>query len=121
MGLTTEKGLPLEWGGEEGKNVLWKVPLPPTIHKGDADHNQSSPVVAAGKVFVTTAHWPAGTDKAVQPPEHHVACYEAETGAQLWDVQVAAGPWLLTDLRGGYGLTPLATTRNSMSPSLRVP
>jgi outer membrane protein assembly factor BamB len=102
MGLSTETDLPLEWGGKEGKNVLWKAALPPTAHHGDADHNQSSPVVADGKVFVTTAHWPAGADKAAQPPEHHIACYEAVTGAQLWDVKVASGPWILTDLRGGY-------------------
>ncbi|MFT4550245.1 MAG: outer membrane protein assembly factor BamB [Verrucomicrobiales bacterium] len=102
MGVTTEKGLPLEWGGADSKNVLWKSPLPPTVLQGDPDHNQSSPVVVGGKVFVTTAHWAKGVDKTKQAPEHHIACYDAETGKQLWDTKVEAGPWVLTDLRGGY-------------------
>lgn len=107
MGVTTEKGLPLEWGGADeknflGKNVLWKSPLPPTTHNGDPDHNQSSPVVSGGKVFVTTAHWPKGVEKSKQAPEHDIACYNAATGRALWITPVEAGPWLLTDLRGGY-------------------
>ncbi len=102
MGATAEKGLPLEWGGAESKNVLWKSPLPPTALGGDPDHNQSSPVVAGGKVFVTTAHWAKGAEKTKLAPEHHIACYDAETGKQLWDTMVEAGPWVLTDLRGGY-------------------
>ena len=27
LGYTREKGIPVEWGGPEGKNVLWKSPL----------------------------------------------------------------------------------------------
>ncbi len=102
MGVTTEKGLPLEWGGENHKNILWKSPLPPTVHKGYPDHNQSSPVVRDGKVFVTTAHWSALAENTTRAPEHRVACYDAATGNPLWDTRVAAGPWLLADLRGGY-------------------
>lgn len=102
MGVTTEQGLPLEWGSPDAKNVLWKSPLPPTLHKGDPDHNQSSPIVAGGKVFVTTAHWRKGADRNQQAAEHHIACYDAETGEQLWDTSVKPGPWVLNDLRGGY-------------------
>ena len=109
MGQSIATGLPLEWGGEGNKNVLWKTALPPTIHQGDADHNQSSPVVVDGRVFVTACHWPKGADKAAQPPEHHIACYEAATGKPLWDIKVPPGPGLLTDLRGGYASpTPAA-------------
>lgn len=102
MGVTTEKGLPLEWGGADGKNMLWKAELPPTALGGDPDHNQSSPVVAGGKVFVTTAHWKAGADRGKQQPEHRIACYDAGSGKPLWDTLVAPGPWTLNDLRGGY-------------------
>lgn len=110
MGITTEKGLPLEWGGADGKNVLWKSPLPPNLLKGQPDHNQSSPVVVDGKVFVTTAHWPKSAEKSKQAPAHHISCYDAKTGKQLWDTQVAPGPWVLTDLRGGYAApTPVVT------------
>jgi outer membrane protein assembly factor BamB len=102
MGTTTEKGLPLEWGGADAKNVLWKSPLPATLAEAEPDHNQSSPIVAGGKVFVTTAHWPKGIEKTKQAPEHHVTSFEADSGKQLWDTVVKAGPWLLNDLRGGY-------------------
>jgi outer membrane protein assembly factor BamB len=36
-------------------------------------------------------------------PEHHVVCYRASDGKQLWDTKVAHGPWSrASDLRGGY-------------------
>lgn len=44
-GISTERGLPEEWG--ETKNVRWKTPLPGKGH--------SSPVVWGKRVFVTTA------------------------------------------------------------------
>jgi len=109
MGTTTAAGLPLEWGGKDDKNILWKTPLPPAAHEGEPDHNPSSPVVFGGKVFVTTAHWPKDTKdhRAVQP-EHRVAAYDATTGKPLWDTMVAPGPWCLKDLRGGYAVpTPV--------------
>jgi outer membrane protein assembly factor BamB len=40
-----ERGLPLEWG--EGRNVAWKTPVPGL--------GWSSPVVAGGRVWITTA------------------------------------------------------------------
>jgi hypothetical protein len=99
----------LEWGGSDAKNILWKSPLPPTIHQGDPDLNPSSPVVSGGKVFVTTAHWPKGTaNQREQKPEHRVAAYDAATGKALWDTVLAPGPWQLRDLRGGYAVpTPV--------------
>lgn len=105
MGTTSTMGLPLEWGGPDGQNILWKTPLPPTVHQGEADLNQSSPVVAGGRVFVTTAHWPKDTaDRGAVQPEHRVAAYDATSGQPLWDTAVAPGPWLLRDLRGGYAV-----------------
>lgn len=111
MGVTTEKDLPLEWGtGSDAPNLLWQAPLPPTTRGGEPDHNQSSPVVADGKVIVTTAHWAPDTEKEKSAPEHRVACYDARTGDLLWDSEVAAGPLVLDDLRGGYAApTPAAS------------
>jgi outer membrane protein assembly factor BamB len=80
MGTTGEKGLPLEWDGKSGKNVLWKAPLP----KNTAPY--SSPIVCKGQVFVTTT-------KDDAPKDHHVLCFDTETGKQLWDVKVDLGPW----------------------------
>lgn len=106
MGISTEAGLPLEWSAE-GKNVLWKAPLPATTREGTPDHNQSSPIVWRDRVFVTTAFWP--TKEKQEIPEQHVTCYRAADGEQLWDTAVPAGPWKLGDLRGGYAAPTPAT------------
>ncbi len=102
MGHTTERGLPLTWGGPENENVLWKAPLPGQEKEAQFDHNQSSPIVWEDRVFVTTASWPKGTDRG-EFPEQHVTCYRLSNGEQLWDARVPPGPWKLSDLRGGYG------------------
>jgi outer membrane protein assembly factor BamB len=110
MGVTTEKNLPLDWGGPDKKSILWKSPLPPTLLQGEPDHNQSSPIVVGDRVIVTTAHWKKGADRANSQPEHHVACYSATSGKQLWDRIVKPGPWIIGDLRGGYAVpTPIVS------------
>jgi outer membrane protein assembly factor BamB len=94
--------LPLEWDGASGKNILWKSPLPATTRGGKPDHNQSSPIVSmSGRVIVTTAFW-SEKQTGSDIPEQHVTCYDARDGKELWDVPVPAGPWKLSDLRGGY-------------------
>jgi outer membrane protein assembly factor BamB len=100
QGLSDAKDLPLAWG-KDGENILWKSPLPGGEGKTKLDHNQSSPIVWRDRVFLTNVFWPEGTT-AKEMPEHHVACYQTTDGKQLWDVKVPPGPWLLTDLRGGY-------------------
>jgi outer membrane protein assembly factor BamB len=45
QGHSTERGLPLEWS--ETRNVIWKTPVPGL--------GWSSPIVAGGRVWVTTA------------------------------------------------------------------
>jgi outer membrane protein assembly factor BamB len=99
MGISTETGLPLTWSAD-GTGILWKSPLPATLIDAKADHNQSSPIVWRDRVFVTTTFWPTKETKEI--PEQHVTCYKTTDGKQLWDTQVSAGPWKLTDLRGGY-------------------
>jgi hypothetical protein len=81
--------------------VRWQVPLFPGLDRARLDNNQSSPVVASGRVFVTTSYWPAGVSEK-QYPEHHVTCFRLGDGKRLWDTKIAPGPWLLKDLRGGY-------------------
>jgi outer membrane protein assembly factor BamB len=65
-GMSDEQQLPLAWGPE--KNVRWKVPL--------AAPGNSSPIVSAGKVFVTVAE-----DRGHQ---RHLLCFDRVTGQQLW-------------------------------------
>ncbi|HEY2148478.1 MAG TPA: PQQ-binding-like beta-propeller repeat protein, partial [Pirellulales bacterium] len=108
QGITSETGLPIEWGGKEGKNIVWKSPLPPTAIKGKADNNQSSPIIWGDAVFVTTVYWPDGTPQS-EFPEQHVTRYRLSDGSRQWDKTVPHGPWLLTDLRGGYGAPTPAT------------
>jgi outer membrane protein assembly factor BamB len=109
LGFTDDKALPLRWDGKTGQNVLWKVALPGTEAKADFDFNQSSPIVWGDRVFVTTVSWPPGVTRK-EFPEHHVTCYRAGDGKQLWDTPVPHGPWLLNDFRGGgYGAPTPAT------------
>ncbi|MFO0969510.1 MAG: PQQ-binding-like beta-propeller repeat protein [Gemmataceae bacterium] len=98
MGQSDEKKLPLEWSIK--KNVRWKAPLLPA-GKVRADQNQSSPIVWKKRVFVTVSFWPEGVSEK-EYPEHHVLCFDADTGAPLWDKKVEPGPWKLSDIRGGY-------------------
>src|SRR2546423_11500908 len=73
MGQTTEKDLPLTWGGKEQANVRWKTALPGVDRKAAQDQNQSSPIVSRGRVFVTASYWPVKQDPT-EYTEHHVAC-----------------------------------------------
>jgi outer membrane protein assembly factor BamB len=108
MGQSDAKNLPTSWGGRNGDNVLWKVPLPHKTAGAKPDHNQSSPIVWGERVFVSTSFWPQGTMQK-EFPEHHVTCFAAKDGKQLWDVKIEPGSWLLTDLRGGYTAPTPAT------------
>lgn len=101
QGISSEQDLPLNWGGKDQENVLWKAPLPGQKEKARQDQNQSSPIVVQGRVIVTASYWPMESDPKGYP-EHHVACYDSGTGQLVWDVAVQPGPWKLTDLRGGY-------------------
>jgi outer membrane protein assembly factor BamB len=100
MGQTDEKDLPLSWGGKDQENVLWKVSLFPS-DQVRRDQNQSSPIVWANRVFVTSSYWPPDVSEK-EYPEHHLACFSTQKGAKLWDTVIPPGPWKLTDLRGGY-------------------
>src|SRR5436190_24302371 len=67
VGLTSEKDLPLTWGGKTNENVLWRAKL--------EGRSYSSPVVQGERVFITTTL--RQTDAEVKnkaAPEHCVAC-----------------------------------------------
>src|SRR5882672_6184249 len=88
-GFADESKLPLSWNAKTGENIVWKAPLP----KGDNAY--SSPIVWDDRVFYTYA--------LNNPLQHHAVCVERKSGTQLWDTTVEPGPFLLKDLRGGYG------------------
>ncbi|MEI8121424.1 MAG: PQQ-binding-like beta-propeller repeat protein, partial [bacterium] len=62
---------PTDFDGVTGKNMKWKAPLP--------NHGNSSPIVVAGKVFVTCdGGWPEGQDCP------QLLCFDANNGKELW-------------------------------------
>jgi outer membrane protein assembly factor BamB len=95
LGYTSEKNLPIKWGGEKNENVAWKAPL---VGEGHA-----TPIVWGDKVFVTTVLWPDGKQDAGVMPDHHVLCYSTADGKLLWDTKIEPGPWLRNDFRSGPG------------------
>lgn len=95
MGLTTEKHLPLEWSAKDRKNVAWSAPLPGEGH--------ASPIVWGDRVITCTVTWSENAADRKSIPAHHVTCYSAADGKQLWDTIVPPGQWLRTDFRSGAG------------------
>jgi outer membrane protein assembly factor BamB len=117
QGHTDEKGLPLTWDGKTGKNVLWKVLLHGGV-KNNPEMNSpgwSSPIVWGDRVFITTAVWPAGLSREERRkviPAHHVLCYQARDGEQLWDTLVPPGKCVVDNQYHGYAVpTPVTDGR----------
>ena len=76
QGHSTERGVPLEWS--ETRNIAWKTPIPGL--------GWSSPVVANGKVWITTAIEQRGISL-------RVLAFDAATGKQLVNVEVNKIPY----------------------------
>jgi outer membrane protein assembly factor BamB len=71
-----EGKLPLHWGPD--KNVVWKQPIPGA--------GWSSPVVVAGRVYLTTAVPKA--EAATADRSLRALCLDARSGKVLWDQEV---------------------------------
>jgi outer membrane protein assembly factor BamB len=71
QGLSSERGLPLEWS--ETRNVIWKTPVPGL--------GWSSPVVAAERVWVTTAVKDRGGSL-------RALAFDVETGREVVNAEV---------------------------------
>src|SRR5262245_53555119 len=71
-GHSLEKGLPLEWS--ESRNILWKTPV--------AGRGWSSPVVAGGRVWLTTSIEKQGTASL------RVLAYDVQSGREVVNVEV---------------------------------
>lgn len=114
MGHSDEKGLPLTWDARTGKNVVWKV----LLHGGGRKNPEmsspgwSSPVVWGDRVFLTSAVWPEGLTKEERRKTiaaHHVLCYRASDGKQLWDIEMPAGKCVVDNHYHGYAVPTPAT------------
>jgi outer membrane protein assembly factor BamB len=93
-GISTEKDLPLTWGGKDGANVLWKADL------GDVDEGHSSPIVWGDRVFVTVS----------KKFDHRVLCFAVADGKPLWQAAVAPGPYKKDGYRNGNVASPTPAT-----------
>ena len=82
-GLAQVKSVPLRWG--ETENIKWKAAVP---GKG-----WSSPVLAGGRIFLTTAV-AKGDDQDANgvDRELRVLCLDAGTGKTIWDTKVIEQP-----------------------------
>jgi outer membrane protein assembly factor BamB len=87
---------PIEWNGESGKNILWKVEIPGLGH--------SSPIIWGDRIFVTSAVPEAGESLLkvglygdIKPVEGEGAqkfnlyCLDRKTGKILWERIAIAG------------------------------
>ena len=81
-GLAVGTDPPVEWS--ETKNVRWVADVP--------GRGYSSPAVADGRVFLTTADEAAETQSLL--------CYDFATGDRLWMKQVAAGSLPTSGMHG---------------------
>jgi len=85
-GHTAEKDLPLNWGGKDNDNVLWRVK--------HGERSYCSPIVWGDKVFLTTGVKISDADnKNKVIPEHYVVCYQAADGKELWRTRIEPGKW----------------------------
>lgn len=66
-GISAETSVPLNWATD--RNVAWKIPLPTP--------GNGSPIVSAGRVFVTCAEDARGHDRSLY-------CFDARTGERQW-------------------------------------
>ena len=72
QGHSAEQGVPLEWS--ESQNVVWKTPVPGL--------GWSSPVVAGGRVWLTTA------SDDPRPVSLRLLAFDVETGREVVNVEV---------------------------------
>jgi outer membrane protein assembly factor BamB len=73
-GISPYTNVPDDWDGPTGKNILWKTPVPLP--------GNSSPIIAAGRVFVTGA----------DGQRRQVYCFDALSGKLLWTADVPSTP-----------------------------
>ena len=95
-GVVYHNNLPLEWDGESGNNILWKVPIPL--------HAFSSPVIWGERLFIT------GADAT----KRKVFCFDRHTGDLLWEASadnIPGSPATMPRTTPDTGLgAPTATT-----------
>jgi outer membrane protein assembly factor BamB len=78
QGHATERGLPLEWS--ESRNIIWKTPVPGL--------GWSSPVVAGGKIWLTTVVETKDKRDRVVGSSLRALAFDVESGREVVNVEV---------------------------------
>ncbi|PYR93812.1 MAG: pyrrolo-quinoline quinone [Acidobacteria bacterium] len=78
QGQSAERGLPVEWS--ESSNIIWKVPV--------AGSGWSSPVIADGRVWLTTAVEAPPGSRSVRGVSLRTVAFDERTGREIVNVEV---------------------------------
>lgn len=97
-GIAGGSGYPVEWDGQEGKNIKWKVSIPAS--------GKSSPVIWGDKIFLTGA----------EGKKCEVYCIDKNTGKLLWTVPasgIEGEPETLPEMDAEAGLAVSTVAANA--------
>jgi hypothetical protein len=77
MGVSKEKGLPLNWG--QDSNLVWKIKLP--------GFGASSPIIVGDRIFLTafSGYTPGRSGGALEQLRLHMLCLNRTDGALVWN------------------------------------
>lgn len=75
-GTSLETNLPMQWDGESGGNIVWKVPV--------AGNGHASPIVWEDRIFLVTC--------LTESKERVLLCLDRDTGKTLWQRTVVTAP-----------------------------
>lgn len=78
QGHSSERGLPLDWS--ESRNIVWKTPVPGV--------GWSSPVVAGGRVWMTTAIDSGNPSRGQVTSSLRVLAFDAASGREVVNVEL---------------------------------
>jgi outer membrane protein assembly factor BamB len=91
-GISTATGLPTTWSQQE--NIVWKTPLP--------GPGTSSPIVAGGKIFLSSYSGYSGRGDQ-SGLKRHVVCLNAGNGKLVWEKQIPSKLPEQDSIREGHG------------------
>ena len=75
-GSSSDAGVPLEWDGQTGENITWKIPLPGTGH--------ASPIVSGDTIFLVAC--------LEETQQRVLLCLDRATGDERWRRIVLTSP-----------------------------
>lgn len=96
QGISDATDVPVRWNATT--NIAWSANVP--------GHGWSSPVLAGGRVYLTTAIGEAGKSASL-----HALCIDAENGKTIWDVEV---------FQGERGQTRMMHGKNSLASATPI-